>query len=72
MVLRYTAPFRSAQARTGGSPLPASWTLTCLGPPENSSSTEVSRSVVVLDPRPSESDSTSEWGYSICSPCQRP
>jgi hypothetical protein len=41
----------------GGLPVPAAWTLTCLGPPENSFSTEVSRSVVVLDSPPSQSDS---------------
>ena len=34
----------------GGLPVPASWTLRCLGPPEKSFSTEVSRSVVVLLP----------------------
>jgi hypothetical protein len=39
-----------------------------LGSPENSSSMEVSRSVVVLDPRPSESDFTCESGYSISAP----
>jgi hypothetical protein len=48
--VRYPARFRSAQVRMGGLPLPASWTLTCLGSPENSFSTVVSRSVVVLEP----------------------
>jgi hypothetical protein len=46
----YHALFRFAQVRMGGMPLPASWTLTYLGSPENSFSTEVSRSVVVLEP----------------------
>jgi hypothetical protein len=67
---RYPACFRSAQLRMGGLPLPASWRLACLGAPENSLSTEVSCSVVVLDPRPSESDFTCESGYSIsAAPC---
>jgi hypothetical protein len=48
--VRYPTHLRSAQTSMGGLPLPASWTLTCLGAPENSFSTEVSRSVVVLDP----------------------
>jgi hypothetical protein len=39
-----------------------------LGSPENSFSTEVSGSVVVLDPCPSESDFTCESEYPISSP----
>ena len=52
----------------GGSPLPASWTLTYLGSAEKSLSTEVSGSVVVLELCPSESDFTCESGYSISAP----
>ena len=48
--VRYPALLRSAQLKIGGLPPPASWTLTCLGSAENSFATEVSRSVVVLDP----------------------
>src|SRR5215218_2011431 len=44
----------------GGLPMPASWTFTYLGSPENSLSTEVSPGVVVLDPFSSESDFTCE------------
>ena len=56
--LRYPERSRSAHVSTGGLPLPASWTITCLGLPENSFSTESWPNIVVLDPRPSEFDST--------------
>jgi hypothetical protein len=56
--LRYPARSRSAHVRMGGLPLPASWTITCLGLPENSLSTESWPNMVVLDPRPSAFDFT--------------